>query len=1447
VVSCQPCLNLYSIFHANKIALGRSTLQNELVSDLTQEFKHLPEGVESYSLREVAVKLQSTHPKGLENPGILIIDKLISTKMPLNWGLKNIRAYIASRWGFGPHRQNAVLLMAATAQPSARLDSANAVENFLQGIIDEYAAHEGTTFEPQDVQAVAKAGHLEKPSQESPQSHRQMEAIFIDQILQRYDKFETNEKLQEARNINKSLQQRLDIWQNEFSAEFETGIMPLFFKKKVRRYASSWNNVRMELVKLYYEMLSTRLNDPRKTIISDLSAKVMDSSGPLVESMMRTMVERIGIEQPNNNERLGESCICHVDFTGYKYQGYSMVPRATISERGEIEVTEIPRENDRKPWNYADLVQEVISVGHSQSASCTFFLSRHGNGWKYDEQYTALYHSSVKRAMTTGLSFRGKDVLVTGAGPGSIAIEVVKGLLMGGARVIMTTSRPVCDAARSCQQIYERYGSDGAELLLVPFNQGSAQDCNALVDYVYSKDGLGRSLDIVLPFAAISDYGKEIDRIDAWSELTHRLMLVNVIRFLGAIVQQKRSNGFITRPTVAVLPLSSNHGIFGGDSLYAESKIALETLLRRCECESWSDYLSICGAIIGWTRGTGLTDSNKLIASTIEKEGAFTFSTSEMALNILAILSDTICVGNSSAPHLVDLNGGLHLIQGLKSKISQAREELLVKSAVKKIIATQDAIEEEWTDSKICESSKSQHSIKRSNLSIGFPKLPRPEIKGTSKTTQEQETDLTNTIVVVGFSELGPWGGARTRWERELRREFSMEGFVELAWSMNLIKHVNSTDRDGNPYIGWVDVLSGIPVRDDEIETKYAEYISKNTGIRKVDPDIHGGYNAEQRKCLHEIILEEDLPGFDTTEAVAKTFKAQHGDRVAIWQAEKGPNHETFTVQLKRGATVMVPKSSEFNSKVAGQIPRGFDPRTYGVPEEIVSQVDPTTLYALVCFSEALYSAGITDSYEIFKHIHLSEFGLFLGSSFGGMKKTHELYKDSFIDRLVAGDVLQEAFPNTPSAWINMLLLGGCGPIKTPTGACATSVESIDAACESIRSNKTKMCLVGGVDDLSEESAYGFSSMKATIDAKEELDRGRLPAEMSRPMAESRAGFVESHGCGMQILCRADVALEMGLPIYAILAGSAMAADGLGRSIPAPGQGILSFARDTESRSPMTNSLESCVEVPRENDTASTSSAHGPGPTITTPPSGTSDTQSTYSGQNFGSSETRRLATFASDDLTQKNRPVSPCMRSALSAWGLDVNDIDMVSMHGTSTRANDINEAQIIHHQLDYLGRIHGLPVPVVCQKSLTGHPKAAAAAWMLNGCLQAMTSSRIPGNQTLDSVDEELKPFYHLVFPTQSLHAYEIKSFLLSSFGFGQKAGQILGVAPQYLFQALSEQTVLEYVERRKWRQTKAKRDYSEAMATNSIVKVKSSPPFQQQLSRAQVYLDASARFGE
>jgi fatty acid synthase subunit alpha, fungi type len=104
----------------------------------------------------------------------------------------------------------------------------------------------------------------------------------------------------------------------------------------------------------------------------------------------------------------------------------------------------------------------------------------------------------------------------------------------------------------------------------------------------------------------------------------------------------------------------------------------------------------------------------------------------------------------------------------------------------------------------------------------------------------------------------------------------------------------------------------------------------------------------------------------------------------------------------------VVPKAFEFSRTVAAQIPTGWDAGRYGIPPDIVAQTDKVTLWALVCTAEALNMSGITDPYELYKHMHPSEVGTCIGSGMGGTESLAKMFKERREEKEVQSDVLQE-------------------------------------------------------------------------------------------------------------------------------------------------------------------------------------------------------------------------------------------------------------------------------------------------------------------------------------------------------------------------------------------------------------------------------------------------------
>jgi fatty acid synthase subunit alpha len=1113
----------------------------------------------------------------------------------------------------------------------------------------------------------------------------------------------------------------------------------------------------------------------------------------------------------------------------------------------------LPKENSR----ISGLPKKGKPRGKTETIPFLHLRKKTQQGWDYDKKLTNLYLDCLEEAARAGVTFSGKYVLMTGAGAGSIGAEVLQGLISGGAKVIVTTSRFSREVTEYYQSMYARFGSRGSQLVVVPFNQGSVQDINALVDYIYdSKNGLGWDLDFIVPFAAISEQGRQIDGIDSKSELAHRIMLTNLIRLLGNVKTQKATRGYETRPAQVILPLSPNHGTFGSDGLYSESKLGLETLFNRWVSEEWANYLTICGAIIGWTRGTGLMSGNNIVAEAVERFGVRTFSQQEMAFNLLGLMSPTIVDLCQSEPVFADLNGGLQFIPNLNETMTRERKTLTETSEIRRAVTKENAAENKVVNGEDSEVLYKKKIIEpRANIKFDFPPLPdwKSEVAPLNDNLKGM-VDLEKVVVVTGFAEIGPWGNSRTRWEMEAYGEFSLEGCIEMAWIMGLIKNHNGPIK-GKPYSGWVDAKTGEPVEDKDVKPKYEKYILEHSGIRLIEPELFDGYDPNKKQLLHEVVIEEDLDPFQASKDTAEEFKREHGDKVEIFEI---PDTGEYTVRMKKGASLWIPKALRFDRLVAGQIPTGWDAKRYGIPDDIISQVDPVALFVLVSTVEALLSAGITDPYEFYKYVHVSEVGNCVGSGMGGAAALRGMHRDRFLDKPLQNDILQESFINTMAAWVNMLLISSSGPIKTPVGACATAVESIDIGYETIMEGKARVCFVGGFDDFGEEGSYEFANMKATSNAVDEFAHGRTPKEMSRPTTTTRNGFMESQGCGVQVIMTAKLALDMGVPIYGILALTTTASDKIGRSVPAPGQGVLTTAREHRGKfaSPLLDmkyrrrQIERRTKQIQSDKEAEFLYLAGEAEALKAEGRSENDIQE-YIADRAGHIEkeaerqTKEVLRSYGNNFWKSDPSIAP-LRGALATWGLTIDDLGVASFHGTSTKANDKNESSVICQQLAHLGRKKGNAVLGIFQKYLTGHPKGAAGAWMMNGCLQVLNTGLVPGNRNADNVDQVMEKFDYIVYPSRSIQTDGIKAFSVTSFGFGQKGAQAIGVHPKYLYATLDEKTFNEYKVRVEARQKKAYRFFHNGMINNTLFVAKDKSPYtDEQLSS--VLLNPDARVTE
>ncbi|KAI8805920.1 hypothetical protein BJ742DRAFT_774644 [Cladochytrium replicatum] len=1497
------------------LVAGKSTLQNEILGDLAGEFGNvLADKAEELPLSEVASALSNSFSGKLGKISTGLINKLISAKMPPGFAMGQVKGYLTNNYGLGPQRIEGVLVHALTVEPAARLGSEADAKSWLDSVVPAYASKVSLSLSSrlEGSGTAGGAGVVVTVNSEDFNLMRAKTDTMVRAQLEQFAKYldiDLLDGMQVAgveRDAKEALQAELDFWLAEHGEAYSEGIKPAFNTLKARVFDSHWNWARQDALQLYYDIIFGRITSVDRELMNN--AVHLMNRADNYESLIQFMEYYISktpekAEHYDRVKALGQVLLdnCKEALRSdpvYKNFAYRpTAPRTIVTENGKL----VYSEERRVASNMKDYVKEmragseltkitgsVVSTRfedllalvqkiegtfdaesktamdaifadikshlHKPAASNQpfIFMKCRSKGdpshWEYDTKLTDSYLDILERVAADGITFAGRTALITGCGKDSIGVEVLKALLSGGARVIVTTSRFSKSVTEYYRSIYERYGSKGSRLIVVPFNGGSLRDIRALVDYIYEKDpksGLNWDLDIVIPFAAIPVQGREIDGIDSRSELAHRIMLTNLLRMLGEIKTKKASLGYDTRPAAVMLPLSPNHGTFGSDGLYGESKIALETLMNRFHAESWGSYLTIIGASIGWTRGTGLMSANNVISEGFETLGARTFSTHEMAFNLVGLLHPAIIQMSQTEPVWADLNGGFQFVQDLNNVTSNLRRELMETAEVRRAVS-----QEADLDRKVLEGPVTKDAVNvtpRANMRFSFPALP----KAQKLTHLRGLLDLEKVIVVTGFGEVGPYGGSRTRWELEGYGEFSLEGCIEMAWIMGFIKFHNGPLKNKNVphFSGWVDAATMEPVKDTDVKSKYEKQILEHSGIRLIESELFNGYDPNKKMFMQEVIVTTEMAPIEVSKEEAEAFKLQHGDAAFVEQRD-----DQFFVRLRKGASLYVPKALRFDRLVAGQIPTGWDARRYGVPDDIVKQVDPITLYSLVATVEALVTSGVTDPYEFYQYVHVTELGNTTGGGMGGMRSLQKIFFERQMEKPVQNDILQESFINTMPAWVNMLLLSSSGPIKTPVGACATAAESVDIAVETILSGKAKIVICGGYDDFQQEGSYEFANMKATSNSIDEFARGREPSDMCRPASDSRAGFMEAQGAGVHVLMTADLAIQMGVPIRAIVACTNTATDKNGRSVPAPGQGILTTARETKTayKSPLLNFEYRAKRLHREREHVKQWVAKEyealadevdemKNAGIEVDESFVAE-RTVFIERECSRREKQALATW-SHDWYKSDPHISP-LRGALATFGLTVDDIGVASFHGTGTKANDYNESSVFNQQFEHLGRTPGNVCPAVFQKHLTGHPKGAAAAWMLNGCLQILESGLIPGNRNLDNVEDRLHKFNYMLYPSRSIQTDGVKAALLKSFGFGQAGGEVLLIHPDYVFAALSEETYRNYGVRREARQVASYRYFHETLTGSApFVRVKNAAPYTD-AQQASVYLNPLAR---
>jgi fatty acid synthase subunit alpha, fungi type len=244
---------------------GKSTLQNEILGDLQQEFASAPEKGEELPLEELGSALGSGFSGALGKYSTGLISRLIGGKMPGGFNSSAIKSYLSKSWGLGSSRSDGVLLLGTTLEPPKRLASEAEGKSWLDGVVSVYAQRSGISLaSPGAGGASGGGGGAVINSEEflKFQSDQQKFAAQHVELYMRYlgrDSRAGEVAFDQEKATSLALQAKLDSINREHGDAYIEGIQPRFDILKARHFDSSWNWVRQDALLMYYDIIFGRL------------------------------------------------------------------------------------------------------------------------------------------------------------------------------------------------------------------------------------------------------------------------------------------------------------------------------------------------------------------------------------------------------------------------------------------------------------------------------------------------------------------------------------------------------------------------------------------------------------------------------------------------------------------------------------------------------------------------------------------------------------------------------------------------------------------------------------------------------------------------------------------------------------------------------------------------------------------------------------------------------------------------------------------------------------------------------------------------------------------------------------------------------------------------------------------------------------------------------------
>ncbi|KZX01956.1 beta-ketoacyl synthase [Pseudoalteromonas luteoviolacea] len=365
------------------------------------------------------------------------------------------------------------------------------------------------------------------------------------------------------------------------------------------------------------------------------------------------------------------------------------------------------------------------------------------------------------------------------------------------------------------------------------------------------------------------------------------------------------------------------------------------------------------------------------------------------------------------------------------------------------------------------------------------------------------------------------------------------ETFLGLATLMNLVSFEE----------GKLVTQDGEVVCPEDVEKKFGAQIISGTLIRKIEKN-HFDVDATH---WHQKL----------------TITANSSDGISFTCRKRdlpSPVPSSWVVEEiePKMVSVRVPEQLEIKHdsyrdnpvKAAGQLPTGFEPaKMYN------SRYQPRGLQATIfAATDAIKSTGL-DWDQVINSVKPDEIGTYSASVAGQMdaEGLGGLVRNRLKGDRVSTKQLALGLNTMSTDFINAYVTGSVGTTFSTTGACATFLYNLRAAVNDIQAGRTRIAVVASVEcALTPEVIEGFGNMGALANEEglKKLDNSDVAdhRRTSRPFGDN-CGFTIGEGAQVAILMDDKLALELGAEVMGSVVDVFVNADGVKKSITAPGPG----------------------------------------------------------------------------------------------------------------------------------------------------------------------------------------------------------------------------------------------------------------------------------------------------